>query len=510
MRLPFTITIRQKLVLGYAVIILSVLVISLYAIIQLNTLDALINNAVTIDSKILKGSENLKVYLLVQISHEKKFVITGDPVFKQLFAENAKEFNATLTAMEALSDSEKIKEMAVVIRETYTRYTGMVSRKNAEDSSDSDAGEEKKRDEMVAFISDNLDKLYEISQSALNKKMVTSQEISGKGTRLALLITLLTVFCGSGFAYLIARSIYAPLKQLKEVTHYISRGDFGKKIDITSQDEIGELSDSFNIMCDHLLELDRLKSDFISNVTHDLKTPLASITEANQLLLDGAAGSVSSQQQHLLTIIKEDSARLIKLVETIIDLSKMESGLLNYDLRLADISLLIRETMESVRLLARSKNIRMAFSPDDSIPAILIDDDKMTQALINLLSNAIKFTPAGGTVSIRITRTKEAPGNKAQPAFELQEPVMISVSDTGEGITREDLPRIFDKFYRGRTGSTIKGSGLGLTIAHHIIQAHGGHIWAESLPGAGSTFYILLPGEHKDSFTTKQESRTRA
>ncbi|MEI6128226.1 MAG: HAMP domain-containing sensor histidine kinase, partial [Pseudomonadota bacterium] len=489
MKLPFTITIRQKLVLGYAVIIFSVLVISLYAIIQLNRLDTLINNAVTIDSKILKGAENLKVYLLVQISHEKKFVITGDPVFKELFAENAKEFNATLTAMEALSDSETIKEMAAVIREIYTSYTGMVSRKNVDDSPDADTGGEKKRDEMVAFISDSLDKLYEMSQSALNKKMVTSQEISRKGTRLAVLITLLTVFCGSGFAYLIARSIYTPLQQLKEITHYISRGDFGKKINITSQDEIGELSDSFNIMCDHLRELDRLKSDFISNVTHDLKTPLASITEANQLLLDGAAGGVSPQQQHLLTIIKEDSARLIKLVETIIDLSKMESGILSYDLKLADISLLIRETMESVSLLSRSKNIQMAFTPDDSIPAILIDDEKMTQALINLLSNAIKFTPAGGTVSIKIARTKEALGSHAGPAFELQKPVLISITDTGVGITRQDLPRIFDKFYRGRTGTTTKGSGLGLTIAHHIIQAHGGYIWAESLPGTGSTFY---------------------
>lgn len=508
MKIPFTVTIRQKLGLGYAVIMLSVLIISLYAITQLNKLDTLINNAVTIDAKILKGSENLKVYFLVQLSHEKKFLITGDPVFKQLFEDNAKEFKATLIAMEALSDSEQIKERAAFIREAYGTYTGTFSAKNADDSRDSD--HRKKRDELVAFITDNLEKLYEMAQRSLNENMITSQEISRKGTRLVLIITLLTVFCGSGFAYIIARSIYNPLKRLKEVTHYISHGDFGKKIDITSKDEIGELSDSFNIMCDHLRELDRLKSEFISNITHDLKTPLASITEANQLLLDGAAGDISKQQQHLLTIIKEDSGRLTRLIETIIDLSKMESGILNYDLRPADISLLIGEAVESVRLLAKTKQINLAFSPNAAIPPLLIDDEKMTQALINLLSNAIKFTPSGGTVSVKATRAQGMQNNAVQARIDGSDAVLITLSDTGVGITQEDLPRIFEKFYRGHSGKTTKGSGLGLTIAHHIIQAHGGHIWAESEPGRGSTFYILLPGVHRGGFIKNDISQAHA
>ncbi len=299
-----------------------------------------------------------------------------------------------------------------------------------------------------------------------------------------MLIGLATALCGMLFALLIARSIYSPLRSLKEATHYISRGDFSKKIDIVRQDEIGELSDSFNMMCDRLLELERLKSDFISNITHDLKTPLASITEANQLMLDGAAGETTAQQQRLLGIIREDSARLTRLISSIIDLARMESGILNYDLLPADICLLTLEAVESVRFLASNKNIAIAFQPDKSLPQLLIDDDKMRQALINLLSNAIKFTPAGGTVTVSIART-----DKHTAEFASRQAVMISITDTGVGIVDADLPRIFEKFFRGSAGSAGKGSGLGLTIAHHIVQAHGGLIRAES--SAGQRQHVL-------------------
>ncbi len=486
------ITIRQKLLIGSSLIIVSVLIISLYAIIQLRQLDMLITTAVTVDAKILRGSENLKSFLLLQMGHERKFIITGDTDFRQLFNENTKEFRITLDAMQAIAENEEVRSLLARVRTAYETYRGLAVAGFDPDRQDDEAAR-KQQQKAEAEVNDSLEDLYDMAQQVLNRKMLSSQQISSRGTRLAVLISFITAMSGVLFTLLIARSIYAPLRRLKEATHYISRGDFSKKIDIARQDEIGELSDSFNIMCDRLLELDRLKSDFISNITHDLKTPLASITEANQLMLDGAAGETTAQQQRLLNIIREDSARLTRLISSVIDLAKMESGILNYDLLPADICLLTLEAVESVRFLASSKKIAIAFQPDRSLPQLLIDDDKMRQALINLLSNAIKFTPAGGTVTVSIARTDKHPAE-----FASRQAVLISITDTGVGIVDADLPRIFEKFFRGSAGSVGKGSGLGLTIAHHIVQAHGGLIWAESIPGSGTTFYVLLPIDHKD------------
>jgi two-component system sensor histidine kinase GlrK len=272
----------------------------------------------------------------------------------------------------------------------------------------------------------------------------------------------------------------------------VARGDFTKKINISSNDEIGELAESFNLMSDRLRELDQLKADFISNITHDLKTPLASITEANQLLIDGIGGSISSRQHHLLHIIREDATRLLRLIESIIDLSKMESGVLRYDFAPCDISHVITEAIASLTLLAESKKLHIRCSIEKNLPVLCMDRDKIIQALINLLGNAIKFTPESGSVTVAAAHLPDRSKAGRPDTINAQQALQISISDTGTGITPEDLPRIFDKFYQGHFAHK-KGSGLGLAIARYIIQAHGGEIWAESKKGLGSTFYIVLP-----------------
>jgi two-component system sensor histidine kinase GlrK len=328
--------------------------------------------------------------------------------------------------------------------------------------------------------------LTEATQAALDNTMLSSQKISSRGTRIALYITGFAVLCGVAFGFIIAKSLYIPLQRLKQGTRDIAQGDFSRKIEIRSADEIGDVSASFNQMCDRLRELDQLKADFVSNITHDLKTPLASITEANNLLAEGIGGPLSPEQKRLLAIIREDAARLLRLVESIIDLSRMEAGLLRYEFVPSDIAGVITEAVDAVRLLADSRKIAVSVSHAAGLPAVAIDRAKLMQGLINLLGNAIKFTPEGGSVQVR-ARTFDRE-QAADSRF-----LEIAVADTGVGIPSEDLPRIFDKFYQGREGVQKRGSGLGLAIARHIIEAHGGTISAASAPAGGSTFYILLP-----------------
>ncbi len=488
------ITIRQKLAAGFALMFLSVLTISVYAVIQLNRLDRLINTALSVDSEILKNAEYLINSLLTQASSNQKFMITGDAAFKRLFGENAEEFLKRLDAIEARAQTDPQREAIAAIRGAYQRYAATVNKEFQTEGLLNRTPDSTKQ-ELIAEISAAISTLNETTQRLLDRKMRYSREVSKTGTRIALLFTLAAIACGIGFGLVIIRSLYSPLRRLKEGTQDIARGNFNARIPIESRDELGELSAAFNQMCDRLRELDRLKSDFIANITHDLKTPLASITEANQLLLEGVGGAISPQQEHLLQIIRDDAARLLRLIESIIDLTKMEAGLAQYQWVLADIGPVIAEAVEAMQLLAESKHIALSATVAPDLPKLLIDRDKLGNALINLLSNAIKFTPAGGSVRIAAklaTQEQSAPESAAARTRD-GDVVEISVADTGIGIAPEDLPNIFDKFFQGRRGGQQKGSGLGLAIAQHIIHAHGGRIRAASSDAPGATFYILLP-----------------
>jgi two-component system sensor histidine kinase GlrK len=491
-------TIRQKLASGLALMFLSVLIISLYAIIQLNRLDRLITTALAVDAEILKGSESLLNALLAQAGNEKKFIITRDAAFKKLFIDSVRESLARLDALAALSDNSKTTDMLGAIRASYQRYADLAEREFAAAGTVPAAGGSQT---LVDDLSARIRALNEAAQRSLDNTMLSSKKISEGGTGIALFITVFAILCGVAFGFIITKAFYIPLQRLKQGTRDIARGDFLKKIEISSADEIGDVSASFNQMCDRLRELDQLKTDFISNITHDLKTPLASITEANNLLAEGIGGSPSPEQQHLLAIIREDAARLLRLIESIIDLSKMESGLLTYEFVPSDIAAVITEAIDAVRMLAERKKITVSFAPDPGLPRAAIDRAKLVQGLINLLGNAIKFTQENGSVHVSarvvdgeqyLVKSKKLSADSDSPAADKRF-FEITVADTGVGIPPEDLPRIFDKFYQGRAGVHQRGSGLGLAIVKHIIEDHGGVIRAQSAAAGGSTFHILLP-----------------
>ena len=492
-------TIRQKMAFGYTVMVLLVVVVSLYAITQLNRLNRFINTALTVDSEMLNLTEDLINSIFIQVSHEKKFLITKDMAFQRLFEEKEKEFSDKLNTLAEIADSQEKKGLLEQIRSLYDQYLSLVKGEFKAATLEHKSNEARKQ-ALVDSVTEKIKQLTEVAQLSLNKKMVASQKVGLRGARLAIIITVLAVIFGSAFAFFITQGICLPVQRLKEGTYHIAQGDFSKKIELKSQDEIGELSAAFNAMCDRLRELDQLKVDFVSNITHDLKTPLSSIAEANQLMLDGVSGPLSPQQKHLVNIIKEDTARLTRLIDNLLDLSKMEVGMLKYDLKPGNISPLVKESIEFIRLLAERKKIRVSYSEEGILPMVLLDGEKMDQVLINLLSNAIKFTPEGGKVIIQTKGVREFPINGKGITLSEDEAIQLSITDTGIGIAREDITRVFDKFYQSGSGSNKKGgAGLGLTIARHIIQAHGGQIWAESEPDKGSVFYLLLPALQEDA-----------
>ncbi|MCG0239204.1 MAG: ATP-binding protein [Firmicutes bacterium] len=227
-------------------------------------------------------------------------------------------------------------------------------------------------------------------------------------------------------------------------------------------------------------EIDRMKSEFIATVSHELRTPMTSVKGALGLLLAGAAGEVTPAQRELLTIALNNTDRLIRLINDVLDLSRIEAGRMELHRQPVQVAAAVRSALQELEVYRVQRQIEVATEIPPDLPPVYADPDRLGQVLVNLLGNAFKFSDPGGRVTVR-ARTEEGM-------------VRVEVSDTGPGIPPEDLERIFERFYRVSGPTSRKGgTGLGLAICRAIVQEHGGRIWAESRLGEGSTFIFTLP-----------------
>jgi PAS domain S-box-containing protein len=243
-----------------------------------------------------------------------------------------------------------------------------------------------------------------------------------------------------------------------------------------------------------LKDLDKMKSDFVSNVSHELRTPLTSIKGSVDNMLDGLTGSLNEKQLRYLARVKSNTDRLSRLINDLLDLSRIEAGRIDLRPTILSLAAVVAEAAEQLKPLAERKLIQIEVMVPDPSMTVWADRDKVTQVLLNLISNAIKFTPEDGKVTVAI----EENGN---------EWAKISVADSGPGILPEEADKIFAKFYQipHRDNLRPKGSGLGLTISKALVEMHGGHIWVESELGRGSKFSFTLPAEQSFKFEVPAE-----
>jgi signal transduction histidine kinase len=228
-------------------------------------------------------------------------------------------------------------------------------------------------------------------------------------------------------------------------------------------------------------DLDRMKSEFIATVSHELRTPLTSLSMGIDILSQEVVGSVNQRQKDLLVAAKDDSERLRKLVKELLDLSKLESGKYEMKKELVDFRRLVAETVRPLRLPFEEKQIHLDIDVPEDLPALSADSHQLNWVITNLLSNALRWTDTGGRVQLT--------------AKEGDQGLLVTVADTGHGISEENLEIVFDKFVQLKSSTeTTPGSvGLGLAIAREVVEAHGGRIWIESEVGVGSTFFFTLP-----------------
>ncbi len=290
----------------------------------------------------------------------------------------------------------------------------------------------------------------------------------------AMLIALAVAMVAGGLLF---RSIIHPLQQLTAASQAVARGDLSVRAPIHGADEVAQLARAFNQMAESLARAEEARRNQTADLAHELRTPLTVLQGALEAMVDGV---YPADPENLLAALAQVRT-LSRLVEDLRLLSQADAGELTIHKAPLDLGKFLEEVVEAHRSGAQERRISLTLERPAALPLILADRDRLAQVMGNLLSNALRHTPPEGHIAVRITdRGRE---------------VVVAVADNGPGVPPEDFPRLFERFWRrdpSRQRAT-GGSGLGLSIARHIVEAHGGRIWAEPTPGGGLTVAFALP-----------------
>lgn len=344
--------------------------------------------------------------------------------------------------------------------------------------------------------SEDIGKVYiDFSSGVLNREVKENIE---KLKRQVQRTSLAVLFLGIIISIFFAEQISKPIKKLVQEVRSIAAGNLDIRIDISSKDEIGDLADEFNKMTVALKILDNMKSDFVSNVSHELRSPIAAIESYINLMLEDH----KELNPENLMRIKNNSARLSRFVDDLLDVAKMERK--EYESEKKIIKL--RDSVEDVVMLFNPKSEEKDIKLENKVPlelsGVWANSERLRQVFTNLISNAIKFTLPGGKICIN---AQVGSGSTTPCHFATGEPtrllptpcILVSVSDTGSGIPQDQQEIIFDKFYQVKETvdelNKQKGTGLGLAIVKSIVEEHNGKVWVESTAGNGTIFYFTLP-----------------
>ena len=477
-------TILVRMVIGYLAIFIPVAAVSAYAISQLSLFRKVTDGILQVDNRMKDLQQKLVDSVLTQARYEKKYILTKDKELYSQYMLADGEVSKLIDEALSVADTARKREALIRIKGCHERYKSAFNKELKFIHKNQLYPQNRFREKKNKAIDEILRELRNLkiyTEQDTYEKIKQLGESGAKASKVAIIMSAGFILLGIVISIFITRGITKPLSLMRKKTRQVAGGDFECNLDLSSPPEIQDMAQDFNLMCSKLREMDKIKSDFFSLMAHELRMPLASIKEGIDLLLKGVGAGFEEKRKELLTILAEESNRLVDLVNSLLDVSKMEAGMMTFNFETSDIKPLIQKVASGMEPLAMAKNVTVNVEAPLDLPYVKMDKERILQTLRNLTGNAVKFSPVGGYVTI----TAQSIGGG----------VRVSVADTGPGIPREDLSGIFDKFKQANITSynKIKGTGLGLAIVKHIIIAHGGKVWVESEVGHGSTFIFLLP-----------------
>jgi two-component system sensor histidine kinase GlrK len=451
----------------------------------------------------IRTTSTVQLERVAQVSNDaQKFVITNDTGYIARLQQTMRDYDGELTRLDSVAldthERERLAPLSTEWRSTMRLATALEATPR----------------ESIAVAVDRLQAslervrmltqaLGDASQQAMAGKLAASEAAATGAERVTLVAAALAVILSLLLSAVLARSIVNPLGLLAEGTREVSAGRFNHRLTPSGNDELAQVAREFNTMTERLDVLDRIKSEFVSKVSHDLKTPLSSMQETNAVLLDEVAGPLTAKQRQLLDINQDSAQRLSGMLAKLLDLSRIEAGVAGARERtLVDVRALLRRCVEHT-VDANSVD-RVVLPSDESGPHLLVhaDADALAQVFDNLLENALKFLPTNGRVVMSVadlTARGSVPPERwaALRRAGAVGAILVMVADDGPGIPDPEKERVFARFYQAEAGRAVRrrGVGLGLSISLEIVTEHGGAIWVSDNEPRGSVFNVLLPGK---------------
>jgi signal transduction histidine kinase len=438
-------------------------------------------NVVNKNFKVSSASKKMIESLLWMEESQNKYDLLKKQDYKKYFISAQKEFEGNLVEILLLDTSGSDNDPW---RTLYKDYLAQLPK--------SPEGVDEEEPSKTLWIPEVVlnDWIQRISKARSGNEQYIESEmriLNARGqmaVRLGILSLVVSVLVGLLGSVFLARSMNHPLRELRRGIRSIPQAGLSEPIRIASKDEFGELASAFNEMAARLKEEERMRSDFISMLSHEVRTPLTSIRESVNLIAEEVMGDINDRQRRFLDIASREIERICQLLNHLMQVSRLEAGAMKVLAVPVDPSTFVNSSIDRVAPAAEAKGIKIRTEMPQDISAIMGDPDHLQQVLLNLLGNAIKFSPSDTEVIVRVEPDLNGPVRM----------VRFSVCDSGAGIPEEELALVFHKYYRASgTRDHIDGVGLGLSISKHIVEAHGGRVWAESQVGRGSTFIFSIP-----------------
>ena len=453
----------------------------------------------TISSRVsVIGAEQLNRLDLLD-EHLAKYRVTGDERYAEQFALAADRFRSSFADIDTLAltaaERDPVERMGELFGEfdAELEHLGGLAADDGPKAPDAILLERGAR--WIEGLRSETVALTEASRAAMVLEAERSVRRAESAETTAWILAIAVLALGGIVTFTVARSVSGSLRRLAEGTHRVAEGEFGIRLSGARGREFRELEDDFNVMVERLSELERMKKDFVAGISHDLKSPLASIRMTLSVLQDELSGPLVERQRRLLELASRSSERLAGMISHLIELAQLEGSALPFHFRRVDLGRLVGGVAAEMETRFHEKEVTAVLDLPRQVQ-VECDAGRIAQVVQNLIENALEVAPAGSTIEIGCRRLADEPREDGEQAADGSkrhpEAVRLTVSDRGPGVPPELAPTIFDRFVRGDRGS-VGGAGLGLTICREIIEAHVGRIWVEDRPGGGSTFAFQIP-----------------